>query len=151
MARKVEVTDIVEQTRQEILYAIKMRIVEVTNAGSDLVQLQGVVMRDNTCRYDASIKYFDIKNVFIDDTNCLCGDLAGKDERKNVGVLFGKSIEDLAIDDLKQVLDALYDDRWSVEPGYADDVRPNRRIGLMGLLAGTRVGIARVLRTGARV
>ena len=149
MPQKHEMTDIVEKTRQEIIYAIKMRITEVTNNGSDLVQLQGVVMRDSANRYSESMKYFEIKNVFIDESGCLCGDLAGKEDRTNIGILFGKSIENLAVDDLKLVLDSLYCDRWSVEAGSMDCPQPDRRPGLSGIVTGTRSGIARMLRIGA--
>ena len=149
MPQKQELTDIVERTRQEILYAIKMRITEVTNNGSDLVQLRGVVMRDSANRYNESMKYFEIKNVFIDESGCLCGDLAGKEDRTNIGILFGKSIENLAVDDLKLVLDALYGSHWSVEAGSMDIRRPERRPRLWGIVTGTRSGIARMLRIGA--
>jgi hypothetical protein len=45
----------------------------------------------------------------------LCADLAGKDDRYDDGVLFGKGIEELAIDDLKLLLDALYGKNWSID------------------------------------
>ena len=115
MARTIEIQDIVDSARQEMLFAIKERITELTRGTTAPVQLRKVVVRDATRSYRDSMRYFEVQNVFIDERGRLCGDLVGRDDRISDGVLFGKEIEDLLIDDFKLVLDSLYGSHWSVD------------------------------------
>jgi hypothetical protein len=149
MARTIEKRNIVEDARQEILFAIKERITELTQGTTAPVQLKKVVIRDATRSYHDSMRYFEIKNVFMDERNHLCGDLVGKDDRISDCVLFGKEIEDLSIEDFKLVLDALYGSHWSVDLADYEMITPRQRDGLYGFLMAGREGITRIIRRGA--
>ena len=149
MARNIETPDIIESARLEILFAVKERITELTQGTTAPVQLKKVVIRDATRSYHDSLRYFDVQNVYIDERERLCGDLVGKDDRINDCVLFGKEIEDLTIDDLKQVLDSLYGSHWSVDLADYELAAPRHREGLHGFLMAGREGISRIIRRGA--
>ena len=150
MARKIEKREIVEEVRLEMLFAVKERITGLTQGTTAPVQLKKVVVRDATRSYHDSMRYFEIKNVFIDERGCLCGDLVGKDDRISDCVLFGKEIEDLSIDDFKLVLDALYGTAWSVDlADYEKMIGPRPREGLYGFLMAGREGISRIIRRHA--
>lgn len=149
MARKIETPDIIESARLEILFAVKERITELTHGTTAPVQLKKVVIRDSTRSYHDSLRYFEVQNVYIDERERLCGDLAGKDDRISDCVLFGKEIEDLAIDDLKQVLDSLYGSHWRVDLADYEPAAPRQREGLYGFLMAGREGITRIIRRGA--
>jgi hypothetical protein len=146
MTHEQEIADIIEHTRQEILFAIKERITELTRGTSAPVELRKVTVRDTAASYRDPLRYFELKNVFIDDSNTLCGDLVGKDDRYSDGVLFGKNIEDLAIDDLKQVLDTVFSNRLRVDLADYEPCMPERREGLFDFLMAKRAGISRILR-----
>ena len=150
MARKTETPDIVESARLEVLFAVKERITGLTQGTTAPVQLKKVVIRDTTGPYRNSPRYYEVQNVYIDERERLCGDLVGKDDRISDCVLFGKEIEDLEIDDLKQVLDCLYGRHWSVDLTDYEIARPRHREGgLYGFLMAGREGISRIIRRGA--
>jgi hypothetical protein len=149
MARKIDTPDIVESARLEVLFAIKVRITELTQGTTAPVQLRRVVIRDSTRSYHDSLRYFEVQNVYIDERERLCGDLAGKDDRISDCVLFGKEIEDLMIDDLKMVLDSLYGRHWSVDLANYEPAQPRHREGLYGFLMAGREGLSRIIRRGA--
>jgi len=146
MAQAFDISSIVEDTRQEMIFAIKERINEVTRGTSAPVQLKRVVVRDMATRSGNSLRYYEIKNVFLDESGGLCGDLAGKDDRYDGEVLFGKSIESLAADDLKLLLDSLYGAGWSVNCDDYDLIPPDRQEGVYGFLMAGKAGISRMLR-----
>jgi hypothetical protein len=148
MARKIENQDIVESARQEILFAIKERITELTRGTTAPVRLTRVVVRDATRSYHDSMRCFQVQNVFIDERHHLCGDLVGRDDRISDCVLFGKEIEDLSIDDFKLVLDSLYGSHWSVDLTDYDLTEQQPREGLFGFLMAGREGISRIIRRG---
>src|SRR4030042_5255080 len=143
MAQNIQITDIVENTRQEILFAIKERIAVLTRSTNAPVQLKKVVIRDTICSHHDSLRYFEIKNVFVDEGGSLCGDLAGKDDRFSDGILFGKIIEDLTIGDLKMILDALYGDDCTIDLTDYNINMIDRREGIYGFLMGKKAGISR--------
>ncbi len=149
MARKIETPDIIESARLEILFAVKERITELTQGTTAPVQLKKVVIRDATRSYHDSLRYFDVQNVYIDERERLCGDLAGRDDRISDCILFGKEIEDLTIDDLKQIMDSLYGSHWSVDLADYELDMPRHREGLHGFLMAGREGISRIIRRGA--
>jgi len=78
MAEATYVTDIVERTRLEILFAIKERIGELTRDAEAPVQLQKVIIRDGGSSHRDSVRYFEVNNLYVDENNCLCGDLVCK-------------------------------------------------------------------------
>lgn len=129
-----------------MLFAIKERITELARGTSAPVQLRRVVVRDAVSVSGDSLRYYEIKNVYLDDAGILCGDLAGRDDRCDVGVLFGKNIESLAADDLKLLLDALYGGGYSVNCCDFEETMPGRHAGLYGFLAAGKAGISRMLR-----
>lgn len=146
MAQALEINSILENTRQELIFAIKERITGLTHGTSAPVQLKRVVVRDTISSSGDSLRYYEIKNVFLDDSNTLCGDLAGKDDRCDVGVLFGKNIESLAADDLKFLLDTLYGSSYRVNCADYEQLLPEKQPGLYGFLAAGKAGISRMLR-----
>ncbi|MBN2158878.1 MAG: hypothetical protein JW807_05745 [Spirochaetes bacterium] len=148
MAYEQEIADIIEHTRQEILFAIKERMAELTRGTSAPVELRKVTVMDTSGPRRDALRYLELKNVFIDDTNALCGDLVGREDRFNDGVLFGKCIEDLPIDDLKQVLDAVFSNRWRVDLADYEPVVTGRREGLYDFIMSKKAGISRALRRG---
>ncbi|MBN1495295.1 MAG: hypothetical protein JXA07_00910 [Spirochaetes bacterium] len=146
MAQAFDISSIVEDTRQEMIFAIKERINEVTRGTSAPVQLKRVVVRDMATRSGDSLRYYEIKNVFLDESGGLCGDLAGKDDRYDGEVLFGKSIESLAADDLKLLLDSLYGAGWSVNCDDYEPVEHGRQERAYSFLMAKKAGISRMLR-----
>jgi hypothetical protein len=148
MARTIENQDIVESARQEMLFAIKERITELTRGTTAPIQLKRVLVRDATRSYHDSMRYFEVQNVYLDERQHLCGDLVGRDDRISDCVLFGKEIEDLTIDDFKLVLDSLYGKHWSVDLADYDLSEQRPREGLYGFLMAGREGISRIIRRG---
>jgi hypothetical protein len=146
MAHAYDTTNIIEDMQREIIFAIKERLKELTRGTNTPIQLEKVVVRDTLSSSRESLRYYDIKNVFLDDVNTLCGDLAGKDDRSDVGVLFGKNIETLAVGDLKLLLDSLYSGDFSVDCAECDEPVPGRQESLYGFLMGKGAGLSRMLR-----
>jgi hypothetical protein len=133
MNQNLDIDNIIENTRQEMLFAIKERITELTRGTGAPVRLNKVIIRDKIYSHGDSLRYFEVKNVYVDETDNLCGDLAGKDDRYDDGVLFGKNVEELAMTDLKLLLDALYGKNWSVDCSNYDIPVPDRRERQYGL------------------
>ncbi len=146
MAQTLAFRDIIEETRQELIFAIKERITELTRGTSAPVQLKRVVVRDAPAAHGDLPRQYEIKNVYLDDRNTLCGDLAGRDDRYDAGVLFGKNIESLAADDLKVLLDSLYGTGYSVSCADYEEIFPERQAGLYEFLMTRKAGISRMLR-----
>ncbi|MBN2077672.1 MAG: hypothetical protein JW838_01820 [Spirochaetes bacterium] len=148
MSTVKEALDVVEEARREILFAIKERIRHVTEGSGAPVRLKRVVVKERREGELESLRYYEINNIYLDDDGRLCGDMAGRDDRFNDGILFGREIEDLDAGDLKSVLDALYGGGWSLENGAGREA-PSRREGLQAFFMDTRAGISRALRRGA--
>jgi hypothetical protein len=148
MAQEMNISGIIENSRQEMLFAIKERINTMTRGTSAPVQLRGLIIGNRIGR-GRDMYFYEITNVYIDDDGRLCGDLAGKDDRTCDGILFGKDIEDLPIDDLKQILDILYAGKWDIDVADYDLSAGGRRDGLYGFLMSGKAGISRLLRRGA--
>lgn len=148
MTNTREALDIVEKARREILFAIKERIRHVTEGSGAPVRLTRVVVRGTPDGEPDSLRYYEIHNTYLDDDGRLCADMAGRDDRFNDGILFGREIEDLDAGDLKYILDALYSGECGLEfdREYA---APIRRAGIHALIMDTRAGISRILRRGA--
>ena len=148
MSKERAVLDVVEQARKEILFAIKERIRLVTEGSGAPVRLRRVVVGGRPEGPLDSLRYYEIHNVYLDDEGRLCADMAGRDDRFNDGILFGREIEDLDAADLKLLLDALYGNGWSAEAGF-ERRAPLRREGFYAFLMDTGAGITRALRRGA--
>ncbi|MBP7738084.1 MAG: hypothetical protein KA369_19060 [Spirochaetes bacterium] len=149
MEQVVNIGDVMENTREEILFAIKERIFAMTRGTSAPVQLHGLIIRDKVGSGRDSLFFYEITNVFVDDDDRLCGDLASSDDRLCEGILFGKDIEDLPSDDLKRVLDILYTDNCKIDIDNYNMSSAIRRVGLFGFLMDRRAGISRLMRRGA--
>jgi hypothetical protein len=148
MAQEMNILGIIEDSRQEMLFAIKERINAMTRGTSAPVQLHDLTIGGRNGRSRDTF-FYEITNVFIDDDGRLCGDLVGKDDRFCDGILFGKDIEDLPIEDLKMVLDLLYTERWDIDFAGQDFSAAGRRDGVYGFLMSGKAGISRLLRRGA--
>jgi hypothetical protein len=146
MAEERYITEIVETTRQEILFAIKERISELSRGLEAPVQLKKIIIREGGRSFRDSVQYFEVNHIYVDENDRLCGDLACKGGRYVDDVFFGKSIEDLAIDDLKMILDALYGNGWSVDRISVMVGKPERS---PGFFLDKFSGITRVLRKHA--
>jgi hypothetical protein len=133
MKQNLDIENIIENTKQEMLFAIKERIDELTRENGAPVRLNKVIIRDKIYSCGNSLRFFEVKNVYVDDADKLCGDLVGRDDRYDDGVLFGKNIEGLNIDDLKLLLDALYGKNWSIDCSDYDVSMSGRRERLYGL------------------
>ena len=132
MNQNLDIDNIIENTRQEMLFAIKERIAELTRGTGVPVRLNKLIIRDKIHMRGDSLRYYEVKNVYVDEVDNLCADLVGKDDRYDDGVLFGKGIEELAIDDLKMLLDALYGKNWSIDTSNYDMSMSGKREGLNG-------------------
>lgn len=148
MAQMMDINDTIETTRHELLFAIKERINEMTRGTSAPIRLHGLMIGQRGGR-GRDLFFYEITNVYIDDDNRLCGDLAGKDDRFCEGILFGKDIEDLPLEDLKLMLDLLYTDRWDIDVSDYDLAAAGKRDGFYGFLMSGKAGISRLLRRGA--
>jgi hypothetical protein len=147
MSNVKEALGIVEEARREILFAIKERIRHVTEGSGAPMRLKRVVVKGTPDGESDSLRYYEVHNIYLDDDGRLCADLAGRDDRFNDGILFGREIEDLDAGDLKYVLDALYNEGWSLE-NVVGHAAPLRREGLYAFIMDTRAGLSRVLRRG---
>lgn len=148
MPKTSEALDIVEKARREILFAIKERIRHLTEGSGAPVRLKRVVVRGAPDGKPDSLRYYEIHNTYLDDDGRLCADMAGRDDRFNDGILFGREIEDLDAGDLKYILDALYGDEWGLEYDRKS-AAPLRRPGIHAFIMDTRANISRALRRGA--
>jgi hypothetical protein len=143
------ITDVIEKTRQEILFAIKERISEITSGNDAPLQLKDVVIGDVIRAGRVSLNYYEVNNVFVNENGILCGDLVCRHGKFFGDVFFGKSIEDLAIENLKLILDALYRGTWHSGQKYIDVDIPDRKTGFSGFFLGTYESISRILRKDA--
>ncbi len=148
MPKTIEALDIVEKARREILFAIKERMRHLTEGSGAPVRLKRVVVRGTPDGEPESLRYYEIHNTYLDDDGRLCADMAGRDDRFNDGILFGREIENLDAGDLKYILDALYSDECDLEYDR-EHAAPLRRAGIHAFIMDTRAGIYRVLRGGA--
>ncbi|TFH37770.1 MAG: hypothetical protein E4G96_11125 [Chrysiogenales bacterium] len=149
MTREPEAINIVERARMEILFAIKERLRFVTEGTGAPVRLKRVVINDRPAAGHEALRYFEINNVYLDDGDRLCGDMTGRDDRSNDGIIFGRELEGMAADDLKSVLDALYGMEWSVDLADFEGPLHVRRMGLQAFIMDAKAGISRALRRGA--
>ncbi len=149
MEQAVIIGDVIENTREEILFAIKERISAMNRGTSAPIQLHGLIIRDRIGSGRDSLFFYEITNVFVDDDDRLCGDLACSDDRICEGVLFGKDIEELPIDDLKRVLDMLYSGNCKIDVESYGMPPAMRSDGLFGFLMSRKAGISRLMRRGA--
>ena len=143
------ITDVIEKTRREILFAIKERISEITNGNDAPLQLKDVVIGDVIRAGKVSLNYYEVNNVFVNENGFLCGDLVCRHGRFFGDVFFGKSIEDLAIENLKLILDALYRGTWHSGQKFIDVDITDRKTGFSGFFLGTYESISRILRKDA--
>lgn len=149
MEQAVNIGDVIENTRDEILFAIKERMYAMTRGTSAPIQLHGLIIRDRIGSGRDSLFFYEITNVFVDDNDLLCGDLICSDDRICEGVLFGKVIEELPVNDLKRVLDVLYTDSCKIDDASYGMPPAMRRDGLFGFLMSRKDGISRLMRRGA--
>src|SRR5271157_72054 len=92
------IADIIRNTRQEILFAIKERLLEMAKINDEPFPLKGIAVGDERHNRRVSLDYYEINNVYVDDNNILCGDLVCRHGAFFGDVFFGKSIEYLGIE-----------------------------------------------------
>jgi hypothetical protein len=149
MAQKADIRNVVESSRQEMVFAIKQRIGEITGGCSAPVCLDGVIIQDSVSRGKEPLRYFEVNNLYVDEADSLRGDLISRDDRCGDGVLFGKTIDDLSIDGMKLILNALYSEAWSVDLADYESCMPDKKEGIQGFLSGKYASISRIIRKGA--
>ena len=100
------------ETRNELLYAIKNRVSEITSGELDKpVYINNVTVQGPD--YSANNLY--ISSIFCSSDNTLCGDLLPKEKRSQSTIMFGRTIEELSANDLNKILNFLYTEKWSVD------------------------------------
>ena len=138
-----------EDPRPEMIFAIKERIAVLTNGNGAPVRLNKILVGGDGSPRRGVAHFYELTNVFVDDGGRLCGDLVCRNGRMLDEVLFGRSIEDLELDDLTLILDALYSDDWVTGGESAAPADAPERNGLPGFFLGGYAGLARLLRKNA--
>jgi hypothetical protein len=105
MSSMNELAKKVDDVRGEILYAISQRFAGITGGKiHTTLFLHGVNVNSSVPLQVNSLFY---------SRERLCGDCVRSDDEPGSSFLFGRSLEDLHVDDLMVLLNALYSDRWS--------------------------------------
>ncbi len=142
------IADIIKNTRQEILFAIKERLLEMAKINDEPFPIKGITIGNERYNRRVSLDYYEINNVYVDDNNTLCGDLVCRHGAFFGDVFFGKSIEYLGIEDLKTILDALYKHAIdAAAPILTAPVSPEKRQGFAGFFMRKSAGNARATRS----
>ncbi len=110
MAEESCIAEVIKNTQEEILFAIKEKIRELSNGSDEPFSLKGLAIADERRGRKVSLDYYEINHIYVDDSGTLCGDLVCRHGSFSGDVFFGKSIEYLGINDLNTILDALYKD-----------------------------------------
>ena len=111
--------DIIKASRlveeKDVIKAIKDKVRAITDGDtSEPVYLKNVSVIDTDCSGGGEAVLCVVNSIFCDPAGTLCADLIGETNKFNTGIMFGQSIEGLSLDDLKNILDALNDENWSV-------------------------------------
>jgi hypothetical protein len=146
MAEESCIADIIRNTRQEILFAIKERILEMAKINDDPFPLKGITIGDERYNRRVSLDYYEINNVYVDDSGTLCGDLVCRHGALAGDVFFGKSVEYLGIEDLKTILDALYKHTIDASIRPTAPAPAGRRQGFSGIFARKPASNSRAMR-----
>ncbi len=98
-----------------VIRAIKEKVQLITGGDcSEPVYLKNVSVIDTSCSPDGDSIVCTVNSIFCDTRGTLCADLIGETNALNTGIMFGQSIEELALDDLRNILDTLNDENWSI-------------------------------------
>ena len=139
---QLDVSAIIQQSRQEMLFAIKERLNEISEGpGMPVLPPRVVIGGGRLC--GDGVSFFELTNLYVDEGGTLCGDLLPKGERLGHAVLFGRGLENLPIEDLKLILDSLYAKEWNVVPPSPSSHVRRTRGGLFGLFSSRRPAVRR--------
>jgi len=126
-----------------VIRAIKDKIKRITDGDfTEPVYLKNVSVIDTNCSAGDSSVLCVVNSIFCDGAGTLCADLIGETNQFNTGIMFGQSIEELSLDDLKNILDALNDENWSVILNNGIEKR-NKKAGSLQKLLKKQRNIAR--------
>lgn len=140
---QLDVSAIVQQSRQEMLFAIKERLSELSEGTGMPVVPPRVVISGGGKSCDDGVSFFELTNLYVDEGGTLCGDLMPKGERLGHAVLFGRGLENLPIEDLKLILDSLYAKEWKAVPYSPSSHMRRTRGGLFGFFSSRRAAVHR--------
>lgn len=127
--------DIHHREEDNVIRAIKEKAAMITGGDrSEPVYLKNVSVIDGTSSPQGDSIVCTVNSIFCDSRGVLCADLVGETNPFNTGIMFGQSIEDLALDDLKNILDALNDENWSVILNNGIEGRKRGRRGFQRLM-----------------
>ena len=136
MTAKMIGTEGPETSRIDLLKALKERVRGITNSrDGEPVYLKNISVLDATRSCNGQPVYLQLNSIFCDEGGTLCGDLIASPDSFNGGIIFGQSIEALSVEDLKNVMDNLEDESWSVVLSSRRDEERRRKggISLFGL------------------
>lgn len=105
-----------EEVRSEILFAIKERINEITSGRIYMpVFFKKMIIKDPNYKGYGIVNYFLLHSIFYCINNRLCGDLLYMGNSQNINeFMFGKIIDNLDTDELTNILNVLYTEKWSI-------------------------------------
>ncbi len=118
-----EFNERVNDIREELLFAIKERIHAITTDDNrKVIEVRDMVIQENGCDSKKLRNAYVLHNIYLDDSDSLCGDLFSEKKNLDDGIIFGKNLDGLSAEDLQMILDRLYSDEWIVaEDDYCDD------------------------------
>jgi len=137
----------IDMLKRELVESIKERIDEIGNGTG--IQLYPVSVTDASTHSRGLRNTLEIRTIYVNEADVLCGDFGCLNDGNECGVVFGKSMEGLFIEDLYRVLAGLYGKGWQAG-GTADCTADEKGIQRMrnGLLR-REVWKNKLLRKGA--
>lgn len=100
---------------QETVMALRERVMMLSERmGGEPLIMERLTVK---CRTEVGVRdYFQIQNLFVDDMGGVCADWVAMNDKSGDGVMFGKSLEDLPLEDLQMILGSLYRGTWAPAP-----------------------------------
>ncbi len=117
-----EFNEKVNDIREELLFAVKDRINAITEDSSNrIIELKDMMIKEQGCDRKKTKNNYTLHNIYVDESDTLCGDLCGEKSYLDDGIVFGKNLDNLPAEDLQLILDRLYSDEWLLNQEHYND------------------------------
>ncbi len=104
---------VIEIFKSELLEAIKERIQEI---GKDsVIRIYPLSVTESSIHSRGIRNTLEIRNIYLDESDTLCGDFGCINDGVECGAVFGKSINSLFIEDLYAILWGLFGKGWTAD------------------------------------
>ena len=134
----MELNNKLSECREEIIYAIKQRIIEITATSDTPVNLGGfLVMEKSDSNKKKDMIY--IYNLYINEDGFLCCDYSNGSTLSDDTFIFERTLEYIYLEDLTRILSELYKKKWMSSAVAVEEKQEEKRSLLKTFLSGKRM------------